>query len=507
MNSDNFNAAIAVVLVVILSLHRGAVYGSTETETGEGNRQFNVVVILVDDLGYSDIGVYNDQTFYETPNIDRLAVQGVQFLDGYAANPVCSPSRYALLTGKHPTPVGATDWFHVRGMPHRVEKFRPAESIEYLPQSETTLAEALKSLGYTTAFLGKWHLGEDEGHWPEHHGFDINIGGHETGHPAGGYFSPYENPRLSDGPEGEYLTDRLTSEAVRLLSRFAEAGSPFLLYLSFYTVHTPLQAPVATVERYRNKAGQNAETAEFAGEEQVWPTEEERLVRVRQSHATYAAMIDHLDQGVGRVLESIQTSGLEQNTIVVFTSDNGGLSTAEGSPTSNLPLRGGKGWLYEGGIRVPFIIKAPGSPQNGQAIRTPVVSMDLMPTILDYVGATPRETDGISLKPLLDGAREGGERPLFFHYPHYSNQGGFPGAAIRLGDWKMIERFEDGSVQLYHLGTDPGERADVSVTYPEVVGRLREMLHGWYEQTGARFLNPNPDRSEYGEPWRPGASD
>ena len=464
---------------------------------------------MVDDLGYSDIGAYNSTSFYETPNIDQLAASGTLFTNGYAANPVCSPSRLALLAGSHPTRYAATDWFHVRGWPHRVERYRPASTNEYLPHDVDTLPEVLKRNGYNTAFLGKWHLGEPQEYWPEHHGFDVNIGGHEMGQPAGGYFSPYENPRLGDGEDGEYLTRRLTDEAIQLVDDYADDDKPFLIYLSYYTVHTPLEAPLETVLKYKDKHKTlDPDLPEFADELQVWPTSEPRRVRIRQSHPTYAAMVEHLDANVGRLLEKLRSRGLNKNTVVVFTSDNGGLSTAEGSPTSNLPLRGGKGWLYEGGIRVPYIVRVPGGATNGAKVDVPVNGIDLLPTLLDLAGVELRVTqplDGISLVDILEGSdgSQLSDRAHFWHYPHYSNQGGMPGSAVRVGDWKLIESLEDGSIQMYDLHNDIGETTDVSADEPEIAQRLRGLLHSWYQETDSRFLEPVVDGAATDVPFRP----
>ncbi|MCL1045060.1 sulfatase [Shewanella electrodiphila] len=462
----------------------------------------NVLFILVDDLGYSDIAAYNDNTFYATPHIDQLAKEGVQFTNGYAANPVCSPSRYAALTGRHPTRINATDWFHVDGWPHRSEKFNPANMLESMPLEEKTMAESFSENGYSTAFLGKWHLGDDESVWPEHQGFDVNIGGMKYGQPPNGYFSPYKNPRLTDGPDGEYLTDRLTDESINLLETYAKQDNPFFMYLSFYTVHTPLQAPDELVKQYEVLSQKMKLSNDFLREEQIWPTDEERLVRVKQSHAIYAAMISKMDSNVGRVLSKLKNLGLDDNTIVVFTSDNGGLSTSEGSPTSNLPLRGGKGWLYEGGIRVPLIIKAPNAKSNGRQLDTPVIATDFYPTLLSLTGlsAEPdKHIDGVSLAPLLTGGDINAKRPLFFHYPHYSNQGGFPGAAVRVGDWKLIERFEDGQTHLYNLKHDIAEQNDLVSTEPVKAKALTALLHDWYREVDANFLNSKNNKS----PWTP----
>lgn len=455
----------------------------------------NVVVILVDDLGYADIKAYNPDSFYDTPNVDKLAEQGIKFVNGYAANPVCSPSRYALNTGKHPTRANATDWFHPHDMSSRTGNFRAADFDQLLPHEELTIAEAFRQNGYKTAFLGKWHLGEPANFWPEHHGFDVNIGGMKSGQPPGGYFSPYKNARLTDGPDGEYLTERLTNEAISLVDGYAKQQSPFFMLLSFYTVHTPLQAPSETVDKYQQKAATLVNAPLFESEEQVWPTDKERRVRVVQNHPTYAAMVNKMDTQVGRLLRKLDQAGVADNTIIVFTSDNGGLSTAEGSPTANLPLRGGKGWLYEGGIRVPFIIKMPNSKANSSVFTQPVVSTDLYPTLLSAANLKlqpQQHLDGTDLTVFTESTDRAdlSQRALYFHYPHYSNQGGFPGAAVRQGDWKLIERFEDGKFQLYNLAEDVGEKTDLSEAMPDKVKELRTKLHQWYLDTEARFLNP-----------------
>ena len=300
----------------------------------------NVVFFLVDDLGYMDIGAYNPETFYETPNIDSLASTGVKFTNGYAANPVCSPTRYSIMTGKYPSRVDATNWFSGT----RSGKFNPAPLHSNMPLKELTLAESLKEAGYKTAFLGKWHLGPDPKFWPENQGFDINVGGHNRGSPPGGYFSPYKNPRLKNLKDGEYLTDRLAEEAIDIIDDYHSNKEPFLVYLSFYNVHTPLQAPKELVDKYKTKS-QSISGKEFGPEEQVWPGAKKRNVRILQKHPTYAAMVQKMDEAVGKVLSKLKELAIEKETIVCFTSDNGGLSTSEGSPTSNLPLRGGKGWL------------------------------------------------------------------------------------------------------------------------------------------------------------------
>ena len=311
----------------------------------------NVLFILADDLGYMDVGANNPNTFYETPNIDALAKKGMRFTSGYAACPVCSPTRASILTGKYPQRTGITDYI---GGPqpgpwnHRT-KLLPAPYQEYLSLSETTLAKAFKAQGYTTFFAGKWHLGP-EGYWPENQGFDVNVAGCGWGHPKT-YFSPYGNPKLADGPEGENLPHRLAAETVKFIE--SNRDKPFLAYLSFYSVHTPLEARDDLVKKYAAKA----KSLKVRGPE--FGLEGKSKVRLMQNHPVYAGMIEAMDSAIGEVLAALDRLQLANNTIVVFTSDNGGLSTAEGQPTSNLPLRGGKGWLYEGGIREPLIFYVP----------------------------------------------------------------------------------------------------------------------------------------------------
>jgi arylsulfatase A-like enzyme len=459
----------------------------------------NVVFFLVDDLGIMDIGAYNPKTFYETPNVDRLAREGMRFTNGYAANPVCSPTRYSLMTGKYPSRVGATNFF--TGL--REGRFKGAPLNDRMPLDEITLGQALQAAGYRTAFVGKWHLGPTEEYWPEKRGFDVNIGGHDKGSPPGGYFAPFKNPRLSDGPKGEHLTARLADEAVRLIERYKEG--PFLLYLAFHTVHTPLQAPKELVAKYQAKAKRLGLEGkpEFADEEQVWPGAGPRRVRTLQKHATYAAMVESMDTAVGRVLGKLKELGLEENTLVCFTSDNGGLSTSEGLPTSNLLFRGGKGWVYEGGIREPFLVKWPGVTKPGSVCDVPVMSLDFYPTLLEAAGTKPKSgqvVDGVSLAPLLKGEKSLPREALFWHYPHYSNQGGFPGGAVRVGDWKLVERYEDGRVHLYNLRDDEGERRDLAAEQPQRVRDLRARLHQWYRKVDAKFLDPKEGGPT---PWRP----
>jgi arylsulfatase A-like enzyme len=461
-------------------------------------RQPNVLFILVDDLGYMDIGANNPSTFYETPNVDSLASSGVRFTNGYAANPVCSPTRYSIMTGKYPSRTNATNFFSGA----RPGKFRPAVLYDRMDLEEVTVAECFQAAGYTTAFFGKWHLGPTEEYWPEHQGFDFNVGGFSRGAPPGGYFSPYKNPRLEDGPDGEHLTARLTSEVLETIEKVK--NDPFFIYLSFYTVHTPLQAPSPLVEKYKAKARRFGldQGDDFGPEEQVLPVEQARRVRVVQDHAVYAAMVETMDESIGKIVAKLEQLGLRDDTIICFTGDNGGLSTSEGSPTSNMPLRGGKGWLYEGGIREPFIISHPKSIAP-RVDHTAVCSVDFYRTLLDLTRIRNGKrvvNDGVSLSDLLRDEKPIKERDLYWHYPHYSNQGGFPGGAIRRGNYKLVERFEDGSFHLFDLENDIGERKDIKGDHPQLVTSMRNSLHRWYREVDAQFLRAKENGPE---PWHP----
>jgi arylsulfatase A-like enzyme len=426
----------------------------------------------------------------------------MRFTNAYAACPVCSPTRASIMTGKYPARTNLTDWIPGRQAnagPQPCDKLIPREFKLEMNLEEITIAEALQEAGYKTFFAGKWHLGQDPEYWPENQGFEINKGGWSTGYPSGGYFSPYENPRLSDGPEGENLTDRLTDESIRFLEENRE--NPFFLYLSFYTVHTPLQGKEELVRKYERKLDRlGIDRDEMLTTDREWirfaPPRGAFIERIKQGHPTYASMIETLDVNIGRLMESLERLGLEETTIIFFMSDNGGLATAEGSPTSNLPLRAGKGWLYEGGIREPMIIKWPGVATAGKIVETPVISTDFYPTILEMAHRDPipnQHMDGVSLVPLLTTSEETGSRPLFWHYPHYSNQGGKPGAAVRLGNWKLIQFFEDETVELYNLSTDLGEREDLSSDNPTKMKELLKLLHQWQDQVDAAGMDTNPD--------------
>jgi arylsulfatase A-like enzyme len=445
----------------------------------------NIVFFLIDDLGWKDIGAYGS-TFYETPNVDSLAKAGMTFTDGYATCPVCSPSRVSILSGKYPARLDTTNYFGGR----RKGKLIPAPYLDRLPLEEVTLAEAMNEQGYKTFFAGKWHLG-DEKFFPEEQGFDINKGGQRGGGPPGGYFSPYKNSRLSNGPDGECLPDRLGDESIKFIQE--NQDNPFLLYLSFYSVHTPLQTKETYQEKYKEKSTKVLVDEEF---KQVTP-QRRHQARQAQKHPVYAGMIQSMDENIGKVLKKLDALGLSDNTIICFTSDNGGLSTSEGRPTSNLPLKAGKGWLYEGGVRVPYIIKWPGVTQPGSTCTTPVTGTDFYPTLLEATGCPlkpQQHVDGTSLVPLLNGdAKNFDRQAIYWHYPHYGNQGGLPGSAIRSGDYKLIEHFEDNSLELYHLKDDIGEHVDLSKKLPEKTAELKELLYSWRKNVDAKMMSQKED--------------
>jgi arylsulfatase A-like enzyme len=472
-------------------LGSAALAGSITLSCQKVKQRPNFIFFLIDDLGWTDLGCYGSD-FYETPNVDCLASEGKRFTNAYAACPVCSPTRASIMTGKYPARLNTTDWF---GAPQpetvqehwtRNKPLLPARYEEQLPLEEVTVAEAFKANGYRTFFAGKWHLG-GEGFFPEDQGFDINKGGHHRGSPPGGYFSPYKNPKLADGPLGEHLPDRLASETIGFIE--ANRDSPFLAFLSFYSVHTPLQSRDDLRIKYENKAASRTFPAV------QWGEEGERKVRLVQNHAVYSGMIEAMDSAVGKVLKSLDRLGLTDNTVILFMSDNGGLSTSEGHPTSNLPLRAGKGWLYEGGIREPMIIKWPGVTKPGTECDEPVISTDFYPTMLEMAGLPMKKdqhVDGVSLVPLLRGTGKPAARAFYWHYPHYGNQGSSPGAAVRLDKWKLIEFFEDNRIELYDLQEDIGESQDLSRSAREKADELLRMLHDWQKEVDARFPTPNP---------------
>ena len=440
--------------------------------------QPNIVLFLIDDLGWKDVGCYGSD-YYKTPNIDRLAAQGVRFTNGYAACAVCSPTRAAILTGKYPARLMLTEWLP-SGRWNPKAKLRSGRFLRALPLEEITLAEALRKGGYRTLHIGKWHLGGPPFSLPVQHGFDVNVGGSEHGAP-GHYFYPYmgnwkiptTNERvqkitLPNGKEGEYLTDRLTSEALALIEQDHE--KPFFLHFSHYAVHTPFQAKDNITKKY------------------------EKIPEAkRQGKPIYAAMVQSVDESVGRVMDALKKLKKLDNTLVIFTSDNGGFAKA----TNHAPLRGNKGSYYEGGIRVPFIIRWSGVAKSGHVSDVPVISMDLYPTCLTAAGLPPhpaQHRDGLDLLPLVNGSGTLKRDALHWHYPHYnSHPSSVPSSVLRKGNWKLIETFDPEGVELYHLGRDLSETTNLAARESAKLEELRRELNDWRERVGAEIMESNPD--------------
>ena len=442
----------------------------------------NVIFILVDDLGWNDLG-FTGSKFYESPNIDTLSNYSFHFTNAYSASPVCSPTRASIMTGKHPSRVNITDW--IPGNDPKDKPLLGPQDLDGLPHEEITIAEELKSSGYNTFYIGKWHLGS-EGSYPEDHGFDINIGGFEKGSPMGGYYSPYKNPKLSDGPEGEYLTDRLTNEALGLINN-RDARKPFALFLSFYNVHTPIQANLEHVDYFKEKLSKmNDNIVRTRGEG-------EALTRLNQTDAEYASMVYAVDKNLGKLFKTLKDNDLYENSLIIFTSDNGGLSTLRRvAPTSVYPLRAGKGWLYEGGIKIPQLIKLPGNIEK-EIVDDITVSYDIFPTILDVAGIrNENEIDGISLIPRLLEKSKIDRENIYWHFPHYHGSLWKPGSAIRSGDWKLIFDYESNESKLFNLKDDPGELNDISNLFNEEKEKLITELEKMKKETNANFVSINP---------------
>ncbi|WP_460190413.1 sulfatase [Urechidicola sp. KH5] len=445
--------------------------------TNEANKKPNVVLILVDDLGWTDLGSFGSD-LYQTPSIDKLAADGVQFTNSYSACTVCSPTRAAIVTGKYPARINVTDW--IEGHKYPWAKLNVPDWTMYLPDEEYTMAEAFKDAGYQTAHFGKWHLGEQEKNWPEYHGFDLNVGGWKKGAPhrnkklgSNGYFSPYGNPRLTDGEEGEYLTERLTNEVINFIDQ--NGDNPFFINFWLYNVHTPLQATQDKIDKYESIIDSTA----------------------RHTNATYAAMVEHMDDAVGKIINKLEEKGLLENTIVLFSSDNGGLigKNPKKPVTNNTPLRTGKGDIYEGGVKIPTIIYAPNRVKGGQKVATPIISMDYYPTLMELAGISSdkiaqQTVDGKSLVPEISNQNNVREA-LYWHYPHYHQEGGEPYSAIRLGDWKLIEKFESNTFELYNLKTDISEKHNVLQQHPDISIELKDKLKAWRIEVDAQYPSEN----------------
>ncbi len=430
----------------------------------------NVVLILIDDMGWTDLSCYGSK-FYETPNIDHLAASGTRLTQGYSACTVCSPTRAAVMTGRYPARLHVTDW--IAGHQRPFARLKPPDWTQHLPHEEVTIAEVFKSSGYATAHIGKWHLGNEE-FWPPAQGFDVNIGGNHRGQPPS-YFFPYERnaiklPGLETGQPNEYLTDRLTDEAIGFIT--ANKDQPFFLYLPHYCVHTPLQAKPEKIAKYQAKADPSHP----------------------QHNATYAAMIESLDEGIGRLLEHLDKLKLRERTIVVFTSDNGGLKLNQ--VTSNDPLRAGKGSAYEGGVRVPWIVSYPPKVRAGATSDVPAMSIDLLPTLAALCGLVPSRPrpawDGINLAPALTQTGKVERASLYWHYPHYHPGGATPYGAVRAGDWRLVEFYETGKLELYNLQDDIGETNDQAAAQPQKLDELAALLRSWRGDVGAEMPLANP---------------
>ncbi len=410
----------------------------------------NFVVFLIDDLGATDLGCYGSK-FYETPHLDQLAKDGMRFRTAYSACTVCSPTRAAMLTGKYPARLRITDWIagHVRpNAPLQIPDW-----VKALPTDEWTVASGLRGAGYATCAIGKWHLSPGG---PAAHGFDVAIADNGRGQPAT-YLAPFKNPNLSDGPDGEELTARCTSEAIKFIS--TNADKPFFVYLPHFAVHTPL-------------GGKKEDIARFALKENP------------QGKPAYAAMIKAVDDSVGRIRAELEKLGLSEKTVLIFTGDNGGLEL--GKVTDNLGVRAGKGSAYEGGVRVPLIVRWPGVTKAGTETDIPAITPDIPATLAEAAGLEKRAFDGVSLMPVL-GRGKFAERPLFWHYPHYHPGGATPYSAIREGDFRLVHFYEDERDELYHLASDPEEKEDLATKNVGKAKDLRAKLDRWLKETGAQL--------------------
>lgn len=438
----------------------------------------NIIFLLADDLGWADLGCYGN-TFHETPNLDKLASEGVQFQRAYAACAVCSPTRASIMTGKYPARLKITDW--IPGVVYPYAKFQTAKMRYELPKEEDILPEILHENGYATYHVGKWHLGETEAFWPHNRGFDVNIGGHSKGQP-GSYFYPYKNVTPTadysvkflpeGGKEGDYLTDFLTDQAIKLMEKNAQTSKPFFLNMSYYQVHTPLQGKPEYVKKYDEK---------------------KKRLGVTRQNTTYAAMIQSLDESVGRILKKLDDLGLRENTIVIFTSDNGGLVEVDG----NAPLRQGKGFYYEGGIRVPLLVRYPAVTKPQTKPEGVVCSIDFVPTLLELVRLPKKkDVDGLSFASVLKGSDAYSmtkKRDLYWHYPHYHTPQRPPTGAVMAGDYKLIEFLGENRWELYNIQNDMAEQRDLAQEKPQLTQQLRQKLQRWQQQMGALMPVPNPN--------------
>ena len=507
-------------------------------------RALNIVFFLVDDLGWRDVGSFGSE-FYDTPNIDRLAQKGIKFTNAYATSHVCSPTRASIMTGKYPARLNLTDWIGGRRS-YTFERLTSPNFLQELPLEETTIAEALRAHGYATAHIGKWHLGEDP-HGPLEQGFDMRVPNWNKGWPKAGYYAPFELDGIEDEP-GQYLTDRLTDYAEEFISE--KQNQPFFLYMSHYAVHDPIHGRPDLVEKYRKKLASieqsslpsfvlegnpddphpltNEQLASLIDQpsHQGYQALPERTVKIKQhqDNIHFAAMVESMDESLGRIIDHIDHLGLTDNTLIVFAADNGGMSGGNfgranriiskdaldsAFATSNLPLRGAKGWLYEGGIRVPMVVKWPEKfLDSNRIVEEPIISTDFYPSLLEMAGlpaSNDQTLDGVSFVPALKG--EAFDRgPIFWHFPQYSNHGmQSPGGAVRLGDYKLLEYFEKNTVQLFNLREDIGEQNDLSLTEPKIREKLITLLHSWRKDVKAQMPQQNPNYDADLSQYPPGA--
>ncbi len=528
-----FKIYLLVVLIPVLFLSGCSQSGSGDKEKSAPN----IIFFLVDDLGWTDIGTFGS-SFYETPHIDEFATEGVKFTNAYAACHVCSPTRSSILTGKYPARNRMTDWITGR-RDFSFQKYLNVKTGQFLPYEETTLPETLKSHGYRTGAIGKWHLGSAPS-TPDKHGFDWHIPRNwSRGAPNRTFHAPYNLEGLEDAAEGEYLTDRLTDEALNFIEQ--EEGKPFFLYMAHFAVHDPIHGRPDLVAKYEAKLKANPSSGDTPFVLEGNPDDENPLSRAEldaaiddpayegykvlpnhtvkikqyQDNTQFAGMVEAVDQSFGRIMEKLEDMGIDDNTIVIFFADNGGMAGANmGNPsrvipenrldgtfsTSNLPLRGAKGWLYEGGIRVPCIVKWPGEGKSGTVSEEPIISTDFYPSILEMAGlplSGEQHKDGVSIAPLLKGKQSLDRDAIYWHFPHYSNHGmQSPGGAIRSGDYKLLEYFENNTVQLFNLQDDIGEQNDLSKSNLKKAQELVGMLHAWRDSLDAQMLSPNPDYQE-----------
>ena len=469
----------------------GAVLAEEKPERPKPERP-NIVFLLVDDLGWADLGCYGS-TFHETPNIDKLAESGVRFTHAYASGSVCTPTRVSILTGRNPVRVGVTDWIPGYKPHHFSDAHLVTPEIKgYLPAEEVTFAESLKEHNYQTYFVGKWHVSgwkKGENVTPTDQGFDVNIGGWQLGAPKGGYYSPWGNPTLKDPEKRTYLTEYLTDQSIDLI-RNRDKEKPFILYHCYYAVHGPIEYHEGKKEYYDDKRRSKISGSATNTEEKGFGV----YSKSRQDNAAYATMVSAVDDSVGKIVKYLEDQGLMDNTYIIIGSDNGGVSVTfsskDGGVTSNKPLRAGKGWLTEGGIRVPLIISGPGL-KKGQVNHAKVISTDFFPTILDMANLPQRpelHCDGQSMIPLMNGKKESIHDTLYWYYPHYTVQQWKPGSVILDGDWKLINFEHWGQIDLYNLKDDPSERNNLASVYPERVKQLKEKLDLWLKEMNAKPL-------------------